>query len=102
MPGQLRNARAYPISLRQFTLENYRSATGHAANRRLASLEKSTYSVNPLSGRQSRAAIEKHFALVQNLWTVTLACGSLRKNAEELCGPSCGSARAYNLDIVRK
>jgi hypothetical protein len=29
------------------------------------------------------AATEKHFPLVQKLWTPKLPCGSLRKTAEE-------------------
>jgi hypothetical protein len=29
-----------------------------------------------------RVATEKHFALVQKLWTIKLHCGSLRKNTQ--------------------
>jgi hypothetical protein len=39
-----------------------------------------TYSLNPLSGRLLRTATEKHFTLVNKLWTMRLACGSLRKS----------------------
>jgi|GEM_PF-3755552 hypothetical protein len=38
-----------------------------------------TFSVNPLCGRSSGAATEKHLALVQKLWTMRLPCGGLRK-----------------------
>ena len=42
-----------------------------------------TYSLNPLWSRMLRPAIEKHSALVNKLWTIGLACGSLRKNPHE-------------------
>jgi len=37
-------------------------------------------SLNPLWGRTLPAATEKHFPLVQKLWTMRLPCGRLRKS----------------------
>ncbi len=87
--GGGRNARATSTTLtrvsnfpQQFTLENRRSAAGSAANLVRHALEGPTYSVTPLCGTTMRVATEKHFALVQKLWTIRLRCGSLRKNAQ--------------------
>ena len=68
---------------RQFTLENYRSAASFAAIIVRQASEGPTYSVNPLCGKLLQAATEKHFALVQKLWRIRVACGSLRKTKEE-------------------
>jgi hypothetical protein len=35
-----------------------------------------------------RAATEKHFILVQNLWTLSLACGRLRKRGRNAREPT--------------
>lgn len=87
--GGGRNARATSTTLtrvsnfpQQFTLENRRSAAGLAANIVRQALEGLTYSVTPLCGTTLRVATEKHFALVQKLWTIRFHCGSLRKNAQ--------------------
>jgi hypothetical protein len=87
--GGGRNARATSTTLarvsnfpQQFTLENRRSAAGFAANLVRQALEGPTYSVTPLCGTTMRVATEKHFALVQKLWTIKLHCGSLRKNMQ--------------------
>jgi hypothetical protein len=87
--GGGRNARETSTTLtrvsnfpQQFTLENRRSAAGLAANIVRQALEGLTYSVTPLCGTTMRVATEKHFTLVQKLWTIRLHCGSLRKNAQ--------------------
>jgi hypothetical protein len=82
MPGQPACAYALLIFPRQFTLENRRSAASLAAIIVWQASEGPTFSVNPLCGRLLRAAIEKHFVLVQKLWTIGLPCGRLRKTAE--------------------
>ncbi len=84
MPGQpVPHSRAFPIFPRQFTLENRRSAAKFAAIVVRQAFGGPTYSVNPLCGRLLLAATEKHFALVQKLWRMTLPCGRLRKNGLE-------------------
>jgi hypothetical protein len=42
-----------------------------------------TFSVKPLWGTMFSGATEKLSAIVQNLWTMRLACGMLRKTAGE-------------------
>jgi hypothetical protein len=78
MPGQPACARALPIFPRQFTLENRRSAARLAVII-VASPEGPTFSLHSLCGRLLRVATEKHFVLVQKLWTIELPCGRLRK-----------------------
>lgn len=63
---------------RQFTLENYRLATGSTAIIR-ATQELTTFSLNPLSGILFRAATGKIYLPVKNVWTMGLPCGSKRK-----------------------
>ena len=46
-------------------------------------LKNSHVSLNPLSVRLFRAAIGKTSALVNNLWTLCLPCGNLRKTSQE-------------------
>jgi hypothetical protein len=41
--------------------------------------ELSRFSLRTLSGTSARPAIQKHSSAVQNLWTMTLPCGSPRK-----------------------
>jgi len=84
MPGQPACAYALPIFPRQFTLENCRSAAGVTAIIRWQALRIATFSLNPLSGRMFRAATKKLSLLVQKLWRIRLACGGLRKSAQEL------------------
>jgi hypothetical protein len=84
MPGQPVRAHArFPIFPRQFTLENCQSATGFTAFIIRQAARITTYSLNPLWSRMLRPATEKHFALVNKLWTMRLACGSLRKSPHQ-------------------
>ncbi len=83
MPGQPVRALALPIFPWQFTLENCQSAAGYTVIVVRQAVRITTYSLNPLSGRMLRPATEKHFVLVQKLWTMRLPCGCLRKSAEE-------------------
>ena len=102
-PGQpVALARVFWRIPRQFTLENRRSAAGFAAIVVRQASEGPTYSVNPLCSRLLRAATEKHFALVQKLWTMRLPCGRLRKNAENCEGEICRSLQFNNLDVVKE
>jgi hypothetical protein len=77
------HSRASPNFPWQFTLENCQSATGVTAIISWQAFENATFSLNPLSSRKLRAAIEKHYSLVQKLWRVRLPCGSLRKTVDE-------------------
>jgi hypothetical protein len=82
-PGQpvSRYARFLEIP-RQFTLENYRLATGSTAiTQRIQEL--TTFSLNTLSGILFRAATGKNCLPVQNVWTQELPCGSKRKTKNE-------------------
>jgi len=84
MPGQPARARArFPNFPWQFTLENCQSATGVTAIIHWQALRIATYSLNPLWYGMLRVATEKHFLLVQKLWTIVLPCGSLRKTKSE-------------------
>jgi hypothetical protein len=49
-----------------------------------------------------RAAIEKHPALVQKLWTTILPCGTLRKSALESRHKEMSTSAFNNLDAVKK
>jgi hypothetical protein len=80
MPGQPARARArFRMSLaihpRELPVCHWRHR-----NHRSTSLRVLTYSLNSLWVRKSRTATEKHFALVQKLWTMRLPCGRLRKS----------------------
>ncbi len=77
------HSRAFPNFPWQFTLENCQSATGVTAIISWQALRFATYSVNPLWYGMFRAATEKHFPLVQKLWTTILPCGKLRKTKNE-------------------
>ena len=77
-------SRAFPNFPWQFTLENCQSATGVTAIIHWQDLRIATYSLNPLWSGMLRAATEKHFPLVRNLWTTRFPCGKLRKTVEEI------------------
>jgi len=62
---------------RRFTLENRRLPL--ALPQSSGKLRNSHVSLNPLSARLLRLAIQKTSPLVQNLWTMCLPCGSSRK-----------------------
>ncbi len=85
-----RNARATGTHSRAFPISPGNSPSRIASchrrhrNHHPASFENSTFSLNPLSARMLRPATEKHFPLVQKLWTMWLPCGSLRKSASHL------------------
>ena len=65
------------VSLRRFTLENHRLPL--ALPQSSGQVRNSHVSLNPLSARLLRLAIQKTSPLVQNLWTMCLPCGSSRK-----------------------
>jgi hypothetical protein len=84
MPGQPVRAHAhfqFPPAIHPRELP---AATSVTANRRSASFEIATYSLNPLSRRMLRPATEKRSPVVQKLWTMRLPCGRLRKTVNEL------------------
>jgi len=83
-PGIGTHSRAFPNFPWQFTLENCQSATGVTAIINRQALRIATYSLNPLCSRMSRLATEKHFSVVQKLWTMRLPCGRLRKTVDEI------------------
>jgi hypothetical protein len=80
-----RNARATGSRSRAFPISPSNSPSRIASchrrhrNHHPASFENSTFALHPLSFTTSRPATEKHFFLVQKLWTIGLPCGSLRK-----------------------
>jgi hypothetical protein len=76
-------SRAFPNFPWQFTLRELPAATSVTAIIVRQDLKGLTFSMNPLCGTMLRPATEKHFALVQKLWTMRLACGSLRKRLNE-------------------
>ena len=83
MPGQPLRTRArfeFPLAIHPRELP---AATGVTAIIVWQALRFATYSLNPLWSRMSRSATQKRFAVVQKLWTMKLACGSLRKRAHE-------------------
>jgi hypothetical protein len=83
MPGQPVSARArfqFPPAIHPRELPAAISVTAIIIRQPLSF---ATFSLNPLSDRMLRAATEKPFPLVQKLWTMRLACGSLRKNPQE-------------------
>ena len=78
MPGQPSSrSRAFPECPQRFTLENRRLPL--ALPQSFSRLRSLTFSLNPLSGRLLRAAIQKLYCLVQKLWTMRLPCGSMRE-----------------------
>jgi hypothetical protein len=101
MPGQPACAYALPIFPRQFTLENCQSATGVTAIIHWQALRIATYSLNPLSGRMFRPAIEKRLSLVKKLWTIGLPCGRLRKSANKPRHKTWNYSAHNNLDVVK-
>jgi hypothetical protein len=82
-----RNARATDSRSRAFPISPSNSPSRIASchrrhrNHHPASFEISTFALHPLSFTMLRPATEKHFPLVQKLWTMGLPCGSLRKTA---------------------
>ncbi len=84
-----RNARATDSRSRAFPISPSNSPSRIASchrrhrNHHPASFEISTFALHSLSVRMLRPATEKHFPLVQKLWTIGLPCGSLRKSAQE-------------------
>jgi hypothetical protein len=92
MPGQPIRTRArfrFPPAIHPRELP---AATGVTAIILRQALRITTYSLNPLSGRMSRPAMKKHFALVQKLWRIGLPCGRLRKSAQESRHDKCVAA----------
>jgi hypothetical protein len=71
-------SRAFPISPGN-SPSRIASCHRRHRNHHPASFENSTFSLNPLWAGLLRPATEKHFALVQKLWTLRLPCGCLRK-----------------------
>jgi hypothetical protein len=67
----------------QFTLENRQLPPASPQSIVWQALRVPTFSVNPLWGRMLQAAIEKHYAYVNKLWTMRLPCGRLRKIWQE-------------------
>ena len=83
MPGQPARTRAhfrFPLAIHPRELP---AATGVTAIVVRQTLRITTCSLNPLWGRMLCVATQKHPALVQKLWTMSLPCGSLRKTAQE-------------------
>ena len=79
MPGQPSRTRArfrFPPAIHP---RESPAAASVTARHLSASLRDLTYALNPLWDRLFRAATEKHFPLVKNLWTIGLSCGGLRK-----------------------
>jgi len=73
-PGQpVALARVFWSVPRQFTLENRRLPL--ALPQSFGKLRNSHVSLNPLSSRSLRLAIQKTSPLVQKLWTTSLPCG---------------------------
>ena len=77
-------ARFWKFSPRQFTFENHRLPL--ALPRSSGKLRNSHVSLNPLSSRLLRWAIQNHAPLVKNLWTMRLPCGRPRKTKNCICG----------------
>jgi hypothetical protein len=78
MPGQpVALARVFWRFPRQFTLENCRLPL--ALPQSFGTLRKLHVSLNPLSSRLLRLAIQKSCVVVQKLWTMRLPCGRPRK-----------------------
>jgi hypothetical protein len=102
MPGQPVRARArfqFPPAIHPRELP---AATGVTAIIVRQALRFTTFSLKPLSGRTLRSATEKHFPLVQKLWTTGLPCGSLRKTAQESRHHKCRPRLFNNLDAVKE
>ncbi len=80
-----RNARATGMRSRAFPISPSNSPSRIASchrrhrNHHPASFEISTFALHSLSVRMFGPATEKHFPLVQKLWTIGLPCGRLRK-----------------------
>jgi hypothetical protein len=83
MPGQPASAHALPNVPWQLTLENCQLLPASPQSS-FDRLERSHVSLNPLSGRMSRAATEISSGCVRKLWTLILPCGRLRKSVEEI------------------
>ena len=88
--GEGRNARANQHALArisdfpwQFTLENCQLPPASPQSIVWQALRIPTFSVKPLWRTRFSGATEKLSAIVQNLWTMRLACGMLRKTAGE-------------------
>lgn len=87
MPGQPSpRLCAFPECPQRFTLENRRLPL--ALPQSFSRLRMLTFSLNPLSGRLLRTAIQKLYWLVQKLWTMRLPCGRVRKTKNEIIAVS--------------
>jgi hypothetical protein len=80
MPGQpAALARCSGVVPRRFTLENRRLPL--ALPQSFGRLRNAyVFRCNPLSTTLFRAAIENSLPFVQNLWTLRLPCGNMRKS----------------------
>ena len=81
-PGQPVRFRILEVPCRQFALTDHRPPL--ALPQSSGKLRNSHVSLKTLLSRCSQLAIEKHCTIVQNLWTIRLACGKQRKTKNQI------------------